>query len=79
VKDAQGNPVNDSAKGVTFTSSLGATITPTNTPNSINLGVCSATYLAPAVATTTAANKVDQITASYQGAVAWVSIYVYAP
>ncbi len=73
VKDAQGNPVNDSTKGVSFTSSLGATITVASP--TINLGNCTATYTAPAASTTT--TGVDQVTASYQGAWAYVSIYVH--
>ena len=92
VKDAQGNPVNDSARGVSFSSTLGATITvPSAT---ITGGVCSADYAAPGAAatttttttttattptTTTTTTGVDQVTASYQGAVAYVSIFVYAP
>ena len=78
VKDAQGNPVNDSTRGVSFTSSLGATITvPSAT---ITGGVCSATYAAPgAAATTTTATGVDQVTASYRGASALVSIFIFKP
>lgn len=78
VKDAQGNPVNDSARGVSFTSSLGGTIA---AQTSITGGVCSTTYTAPAASTTTTTTNtgVDQVTASYQGAVAYVSIYVFKP
>jgi hypothetical protein len=73
VKDNQGNPINDSSGGVLFTSTQGATIV--KDVDSINLGVCNATYTAPS---TTAANVVvDQVTASYQGAFAFVSIEVY--
>jgi len=75
VKDAQGNPVNDSGRGVTFTSSWGATIT---ADALINLGVCNAKYTL-AAATTLPASLVDQITASYQGAYAYISINVYKP
>jgi hypothetical protein len=77
VKDAQGNPVNDSARGVTFTNSLG---TPgvANQPTSIIGGVCSAVYTAPATDAKSIPG-VDQITASYQGAVAYVSIFVFKP
>ncbi len=75
VKDAQGNPVNDSLRGVTFTSTQGATF---STNNTINLGVCSVTYTAPAAATQPT-TVVDQITASYQGAFAYISIQVYKP
>jgi len=89
VRDAQGNPVNDSTKGVSFTSTWGATITPAASSNTINLGNCSATYTAPTGTTTTTtttrvaatlpSSLVDQITASYQGAYAYISINVYAP
>lgn len=77
VKDAQGNPVNDSTTGVSFTSSLGATITAVT---SINGGVSTTTYTAPAVATNgTGTTGVDQVTASYRGAFAFVSIFVFKP
>ncbi|MFH0789181.1 MAG: hypothetical protein V2B13_16410 [Pseudomonadota bacterium] len=75
VRDAQGNPVNDSTRGVTFTSSIGATITQ---PASIIGGVSSTTYTAPTAANT-ATPGIDQVTASYLGASAFVSIYVYKP
>lgn len=94
VKDAQGNPVNDSAtNAVTFTSSLGATITAQNSGNIIG-GISSAIYGAPAssssgsttgsttgstATTTTTTTGVDQVTASYRGAVAFVSIFVFKP
>jgi hypothetical protein len=78
VKDSQGNPINDSANSVLFTSTLGATFSSTT---KIVGGVCSTVYTAPAAsastATTTVSSGVDQVTASYQGAVAYVSIYVY--
>jgi hypothetical protein len=73
VKDAQGNPVNDSSRGVVFTSEWGGTITQ---QAYINLGNCTATYQAPAK-TDQPAVIVDRITASYQGAIAWVSVQVY--
>jgi hypothetical protein len=76
VKDAQGNPVNDSSRGVTFSSTLGATITQ---PTTIVGGVSSTIYTAPAAGSgtvTAPATGVDQVTASYQGAVAYVSIFV---
>ena len=77
VKDGQGNPVNDSTKGVTFASTLGATITADKT---INLGVCTAIYTAPGAGSTTQPSTVvDQVTASYQGATAYISIQVYKP
>jgi hypothetical protein len=75
VKDSQGNPVNDSTRGVTFTSTQGATITVVD--DKINLGVCTATYTAPT--STGSLQVVDQVTASYQGAYGYVSIAVYRP
>jgi hypothetical protein len=74
VKDNQGIPVNDSTRGVLFTSTQGATIA--TVEDKINLGVCTATYTAPSP---TATVVVDQITASYQGAFAYISIEVYKP
>jgi hypothetical protein len=76
VKDAQGNPVNDSTRGVTFTSTQGATIPQ---PASINLGVSSTTYTLPASGLTQPNVVIDQVTASFQGAYAYVSIQVYKP
>jgi hypothetical protein len=79
VKDAQGNPVNDSTRGVTFSSTLGATIAQ---PTSIVGGVSSTIYTAPSSSSsssTTPTTGVDQVTASYQGAVAYVSIFVFKP
>jgi len=73
VRDAQNNPVNDSTRGVTFSSSQGGTF---STNNSINLGDCTVIYTPPS-ATTLPAVVTDQITASYQGAFAYVSIEVY--
>ncbi|MBI4764506.1 MAG: hypothetical protein HY787_07870 [Deltaproteobacteria bacterium] len=73
VKDNQGNPVNDSTRGLIFTSTQGATI---DGEESINLGVCNATYTLPSSASLPSA-VVDQVTASYQGAFAYVSIEVY--
>jgi hypothetical protein len=76
VKDAQGNPVNDSARGVTFSSTQGATIT--KVEDKITLGVTTATYTAPGTGSTTQpAAVIDQITASYQGAFAFFSIEVF--
>jgi hypothetical protein len=75
VKDSQGNPVNDSVRGVSFTSTQGAVITLVE--NTISLGVCTATYTAPTA--TGALTVVDRITASYQGAFAQGSIDVYRP
>ena len=82
VKDAQGTPVNDSSRGVTFSSTLGATIAQ---PTSIVGGISSTVYTAPASSssgtgtTTTPTTGVDQVTASYQGAVAYVSIFIFKP
>jgi len=77
VKDAQGNPVNDSSRGVTFASEWGGTF---STASSISLGNCTVTYTAPGAGSTTQPSTVvDRITASYQGAVAWVSVEVYKP
>ena len=73
VKDNQGNPVNDSTRGLIFTSTQGATIT---AEEFINLGVCIATYTAPS-STSIPSAVVDQVTASYQGAFAYVSIEVF--
>lgn len=72
VKDNQGNPVNDSTRGVIFTSSQGADW-PLKEPF-ISLGVCNATYKAPSP---TLPVVIDQVTASYQGAYAYISIEVY--
>jgi hypothetical protein len=86
VRDAQGNPVNDSTNNaVSFTSSLGGTFTYPNTPNSttgnIVGGVCTAIYATPAttISTIGSAGGVDQVTASYRGASAFVSIFVFRP
>lgn len=70
VRDGQGIPVNDSTGGVVFTSSIGGTIT---AQTSILGGTCSATYNAPTTP------GVDQITASYRGASAFVSVFVFRP
>ena len=75
VKDAQGNPVNDSARGVTFTSTQGAAITADKT---INLGVCSADYTAPA-ATTQPTAVVDQIRLPIRGPLPMLVLQVYKP
>jgi hypothetical protein len=81
VRDAQGNPVNDSAAdAISFSSSLGSTITKSNTGGTIGTiigGVATALYTAPATTTTT--TGVDQVTASYRGASAFVSIFVFRP
>jgi len=87
VRDAQGNPVTDSTIGVTFTSSIGATIVAQNQVSGSTTsgyptgGIASATYTAPTVAilTTLPPSVTDQVTASYRGAFATVSIHVYKP
>jgi hypothetical protein len=82
VKDAQGNPVNDTAtNAVSFTSSLGVIITYPNTTTAGTIigGVCTAIYTAPTSAATTTNSGVDQVTASYRGASAFVSIFVFKP
>ncbi|MEW6185298.1 MAG: hypothetical protein AB1585_06105 [Thermodesulfobacteriota bacterium] len=78
VQDAQGNPVNDSTSGrITFTSEWGGTI---STAGPITMGNCTVTYNAPGKDDDDQpAVIVDRITASYQGAIAWVSIQVYKP
>jgi hypothetical protein len=84
VRDANGNPVNDSSVPVTFTSTLGAGITGQGTSGGSNTafptgGVATAIYTAPgstSTSGTTTTSGVDQVTASYRGAFAFVSIYV---
>jgi len=78
-RDAQGNPVNDSVQGVTFSSTLGGTFTPTSP--FLSSGVATAVFTASkgTTTTTTAAVGVTQITASYKGAFAYMSIYVFKP
>jgi hypothetical protein len=74
VKDNQGNFVNDSSRGVTFSSTQGATIT--KDEDKINLGSCTAIYKAP-TSTTLPNAVIDRVTATYQGAFAHVSIEVF--
>jgi hypothetical protein len=78
VKDASGNPVNDSsATAITYSSTQGGTFTGA-TP--LDGGESHAVYAAPAASTTTTQTSVvDQITVSYKGAIAYVSIFVYKP
>ena len=78
-KDAQGNPVNDSVQGVTFSSTLGGSFSPA-TPF-LSSGVATTIFTASGGTTTTptAAVGVTQITASYKGAFAYMSIYVFTP
>jgi predicted small secreted protein len=78
-KDAQGNPVNDSVQGITFSSTLGGTFSPVSP--FLSSGVATAVYTAPgsSTTTTTAAIGITQITASYKGAFAYQSIQVFKP
>ena len=78
VKDASGNPVNDSSTtAITYSSTQGGTFSPA-TP--LDGGVSTAVFTAPAASTTTTQTSVvDQVTASYRGAIAYVSIFVYKP
>jgi hypothetical protein len=77
-KDAQGNPVNDSVQGISFSSTLGGSFSPPSP--SLSSGVATTVYTAPGgTTTTTAAVGVTQITASYKGAFAYMSIYVFKP
>jgi hypothetical protein len=80
-RDAQGNPVNDSVQGVTFSSTLGGTFAPTSGNCFLSSGVATTVFTAPGGTTTTpaAAVGVTQITASYKGAFAYTSISVYKP
>jgi hypothetical protein len=78
-KDAQGNPVNDSVQGVTFSSTLGGSFSPSSP--FLSSGVATTVFSASggATPTPTAALGVTQITASYKGAFAYMSIYVFTP
>ena len=79
-KDAQGNPVNDSVQAVTFSSTLGGSFSPTSP--FLSSGVATTVYTASGGSTPTpaaAAVGVTQITASYKGAFAYMSIYVFTP
>jgi PKD repeat protein len=79
-KDGQGNPVNDSVTPITFSSTLGGSFSPA-TPF-LSSGVTSTVYTASGgttATTTTATVGVTQITASYKGAFAYMSIYVFKP
>jgi hypothetical protein len=79
-KDGQGNPVNDSVTPITFSSTMGGSFSPA-TPF-LSSGVTSSVYTAPggtATTTTTAASVVTQVTASYKGAFAYMSIYIFKP
>ncbi len=80
-RDAQGNPVNDSVQGVTFSSTLGGSFSPPSP--FLSSGVATAVFTASGGTTPTptpaAAVGVTQITASYKGAFAYMSIYVFRP
>ena len=79
-KDGQGNPVNDSVTGVTFSSTLGGTFNPTSP--FLSSGVATTVYTAPGGTTPTtpaAATGVTQISASYKGAFAYMSLYIFKP
>ena len=79
-KDGQGNPVNDSVTPITFSSTLGGSFSPA-TPF-LSSGVTSPVYTASGgttTTTTTATVGVTQITASYKGAFAYMSIYIFTP
>jgi hypothetical protein len=79
VKDPVGNYVNDSTIKVTFSSTRGGTFDPATAPDLVG-GLTTVIYKAPALdATTSQASVVDQVTASYRGAYAYVSIFVYKP
>lgn len=79
-KDGQGNPINDSVTGITFSSTLGGTFSPASP--FLSSGVATAVYTAPGSGTatpTTAATGVTQISASYKGAFAYMSLYIFKP
>lgn len=77
-KDAQGNPVNDSVQGISFSSTLGGSFSPASP--FLSSGVATTVYTASGGTTTTAAAAgVSQIAASYKGAFAYQSVYVFKP
>ena len=78
-RDAQGNPVNDSVQGITFSSTLGGSFSPVSP--FLSSGVATTVFTASGGTTTTptAAVGVTQITAAYKGAFAYMSIYVFKP
>lgn len=79
-KDAQGNPVNDSVQGIIFSSTLGGTFDPALP--FLSSGVATSVFTASGGTTTptpAAAVGVTQITASYKGAFAFMSIFVFKP
>jgi hypothetical protein len=78
VKDAVGNSVNDTSIKVTFSSTQGGTFEPAT--SDLVGGVGTVIYKSPALSTTTTQSSVvDQVTASYRGAFAYTSIFVYKP
>jgi hypothetical protein len=78
-RDAQGNPVNDSVQGVILASTLGGTFSPVSP--FLSSGVATTVFTASGGTTTTpaAAAGVTQIQASYKGAIAYQSVYVFKP
>ena len=79
-KDAQGNPVNDSVQGVTFSATLGGSFSPASP--FLSSGVATTVFTASGGTTPTPAAAqvgVNQITASYKGAFAFMSIFVFKP
>ena len=80
-KDAQGNPVNDSVQGVTFSATLGGSFSPVSPFLSSGVGTTVFTASGGTTPTPTpaAAVGVNQITASYKGAFAYMSIFVFKP
>lgn len=81
-KDGQGNPVNDSVTPILFSSTLGGSFSPASP--FLSSGVTSTVFTASGgTATTTptptATVGVTQITASYKGAFAYMSIYIFKP
>jgi hypothetical protein len=71
--------VNDSVQGVTFSATLGGSFSP-GSPF-LSSGVATTVFTASGGATPTpaAAVGVNQITASYKGAFAYTSIFVFKP
>jgi hypothetical protein len=79
-KDAQGNPVNDSVQGVTFSATLGGSFSPASP--FLSSGVATTVFTASGGTSPTPAAAqvgVNQITASYKGAFAFMSIFVFKP
>lgn len=81
-KDGQGNPVNDSVTPIVFSSTLGGSFSPASP--FLSSGVTSTVFTASGgtvtpTPTPTATVGVTQITASYKGAFAYMSIYIFKP